>query len=717
MLLFLIGIMSQMKIWKIVKKRREKQEAHRLAEERRQEKAELNLGRKLEEGNVREKVRWEAMYGGPKQVDSGLSTNTTSTPRKISTSVYGGDGSDKGSTDTVPKKEVKASDFRMREPSRITVRVASEDSIYEMPPSTSNDLLYTERREQGEAERSSVEANANEASRSQNFSKGNKKLPHVDYPDSSQETNEPGVTPLPFTISPAGPCNDDDRSSVATFAESDRFSSKTPKRFSGSGLLTEISQHSQQKSRTSAQGKSQASSVAATGDDSGDDLSSRGDLSEPENDASPIEEVEGDETENLMPGDDAAPLTVENLEAKKATSTDTRRASSMLPEGFERLCNDDEALDRGRGYLEQSLKPTSHPPAIPERSPSRALVAKPADSQESLSPDTLHAQLAEGASKVVMAYRTNEWAKHLEKAEAPAMDDLKGQPQQSNTDAITAEQAAPVHVKALQQTPLTAEPAPIKFKPLVQKPEVRQPATSRNSLPSQQKRPEQRTNLRRSSVGNLLDRSSSQASLSRRNHRSSSSPLAESPIDENVEMSFPKRMSAHPTNTLMAHRSSTLQTRYSSNSPLVRTNSASSLSPMHPQNLQNQGADYIINTHRQSLRPQNSRRHSSRPNLTPRTSATLVSPTPPQDRETLAANWRTSLQQDPRASNQALNQELEGRQTELLRQQRRTSAGVQAAEMERYMRRENEVNRRMSSGDLLEAHQRVMRRMQGSVKH
>ena len=711
--------MSQMKIWKIVKKRREKQEAHRVAEERQQEKAELDLGRKLEEGNIQEKIRWEAVYGGRKQVDSGLSTNTTSTPRKTLSGAYGGEGSDKGSTESVTKKEANASDFRVREPARITVRVASEDSIYEVSPSTSNDLLSTERREQGLPQRSSVQANANEASRSQNFPKGKTKMPDVESQESSPETNERGFTPLPFNIGSEGTCIDDDRSSVATFAESDRFDGRTLMRLSGSGLLTDLSQHSRQKLSSSAHCKGQASSVAATGDDVGDDSSSRGNLSDPENDASPFEEGEADETGNLVPGDDVVPLTVENLEANKATSTNAPRASSILPEGFERLYNDDEALvntDRGRGYLEQSLKPTSPPPAVPERSPTRVSVAKSEGSQERSGSNTLDAQLPEGASKVVMAYRTNEWAKHLEKAEAPAMDDLKRQPQHSNTDAITAEPTAPVHVRALQQTPLTAEPAPIKFKPSVQKPEVRQPATSRNSLPSQQKRPEQRTNLRRSSMGNLLDRSSSQVSLARRNHRGSSSPLAESPIDENVEMSFPKRMSTHPTNALIAHRSSTLQTGYSSNS-LVRTNSASSLAPIHPQTLQNQGHDYIINTNRQSLRPQNSHRHSSRPNLTPRTSATLVSPTPPQHRETLAANWRSSLQQDPRASNEALSRELEGRQTDLLRQQRRASAGIQAAEMERYMRRENEVNRRMSSGDLLEAHQKVMRKMQGSVKH
>ena len=721
-LLFLIGIMSQMKIWNVIKKRRDRQEAHRLAEERRQEKAESDLGRKLEEGNMREKIRWEAVYGGRKPVDSGLSTNTASTPRKASTSASGGDEYDKGSTDSATHKEVKASDFRTQEPSRITVRVASEDSIYEIPSSTSEDLFSKERREQGEFAGSSAQADANGASRSRNFPRGNTKMPDVELRASPPETNEPGFAPLPFNVSPSGTCNDDDRSSVATFAASDRFpgSWSSKQRFSASDPLTDLSQMSRQKSNSSAHDKGEASSVAATGDDSGDNSSSRENVSELEDDASPFKEAEADETKKL--GDDAFPLTVENLEANKATSTDARRAASILPEGIERLYKDDEAFDRGRGYLEKSLKPSSPPPAIPERSPSRVSEPKSKRPQEQPTPDTLHDQLPEEASKVVMAYRTNEWAKHLEKAEAPAIDDLKRHPQRSKTDAITAEPAAPVHVKALQQTPLTAEPAPIKFRPSVQKPEVRQqevrqPATSRNSLPSQQKRPEQRTDLRRSSMGNLLlDRSSSQVSLSRRNHRSSSSPLAESPIDENVEMSFPKRMSAHPTNSLMAHRSSTLQTRYSSNS-LVRANSSNSIAPVHPQNLQTQGPDHIPNAHRQSPAPQNIRRNSSRPILTPRTSATFVSPPPPQRRETLAANWRSSLQQDPAASNQALSHELEGRQTDLLMQQRRASAGIQAAQMESYMRRENEINRRMSSGDLLEAHQRVMRRMQGSVKH
>ena len=719
-LLSLVGVMSQLKVWKIVRKRKEQKEAHRLAEERRQEQAELDLGRRLEEGNVREKMRWEATYGGRTQVSSGLGNNATSTPCNPSTSAHEDGDFGKGSMESTNKNGAKSDDTWLREPAGITVRVASEDSIYEMPSSTTEDLLATNRQKQPGSDTGTVQDISNMTSRSQTYAK---------LVGTSTEQCGPKVTPLPFNVVAPSLHEDDSRSSIATFAASDRIPSRMSERLSGSGLLWNLSRRPSPKSSASVYNENTASSVAATADDIGDDASSRGDVSELGADMVSGGEDKVDVTERLLSDDDLLPLTSENLEANKATPKHANEAPSILPEGFERLNSNGGVVDtdRGRGYLEHSLKPTSPPPALPERSPSRvqtvasqnshedlspgrasALVSQP--SEEQSSPSTLRNQLPEGASKVVMVYRTNEWAKHLEKAEAPEMDDLRKPLQDRNQEPIIAETAAPVHVKALQQTPLTAEPAPMKIKKnlAIQKPELNQSTSSRDSLPSQQRKSDNRSSLRRSSMGKILDRSSPQVSLPRRNHRSSSSPLAESPIDENVEMTFPKRISAHPTNALMAHRSSQLQ--------LARTNSSNSPDPIHSQNLQNREPDSIPSAHRQSLPHRNPYRNSSRPSLTPGTSATLISPTPPQNRETIAANWRSSLRQDPRASNQALNNELEGRQTGLLMQQRSSSAGMQAADVEK-ARRETQAAQGMRSGDLLEAHQRAMRRMQGSVKH
>lgn len=710
--------MSQLKVWKIVKKRREQKEAYRLEEQGRQEQDELDLGRRLEEGNIQEKIRWEAAYGDGrrKHVDSGLGTDATNTPGKDSISDHEQGSSKNRSMEYAAVKGVSKDERQAQSPTRITVRVASDDSIYELPSSTSEDLLYAQRQEHSALEEGSGRAEARRKSNSYASSMASAEGPSARSGEIPQLSPGPEVTPLPFKPITSQTSEDDDRSSIATFAASDRLPSRMSQRLSEHSLLESLSRRSKPNSNRLAHAKDtsphdddRASSIAATIDDIGDGTSSRGDVSELGVDATPSDEDGHDASEKLLSGGNVALLTFDNLNADDRVPSGGDSTSTGATKQYTKLDNDgvveEGDIDRGRGYLEQSLKPTSSPPPpIPERSPSRASAPSPKASHEHLSPSTLRNQLPDGASKVVMAYRTNEWAKHLEQAEVPAFDDLRRHAKSSDAAATTTEAAVPVHVQALQQTPLTAEPAhmSIKQKPTPQELNLNRSNSPRDSLPSQQKYAKQSTKLRRSSMGRVLDHSSSQTSLSRRTkHRSSStpmntSPLAESPIEEDVEMSFPKRTSAHPTNGIMAQRSHKLETRYSSTS-LAHANSYNSfIAPCNPHDLH-----------------QNPRR-SSRPDLTPRTSATLTTATnPPQNRTSFAANWRSSMKQDPRASNQALSNELEGKRSDLLMQQRRASA----AEQERVQRADAEKGARVSREDFLEAHQRAMRKLQGSVKH
>ena len=705
-LLFLVGVISQLKVWKFVKKRREQKEAYRVAEERRQEQAELDLGRRLEEGNIQEKIRWEATYSDKKLVDSGIGTGTTNTPRKSSTSAQEAQQAHNNSSEVIVDKGASKIEARAQEPTRITVRVASEDSIHELPSSTARDSVHQGLLAKPQA--SEAEHKSHERAVNRNSSRLN--------PDQTRRPREiPELEIGPIKVKVPNASDDEDRSSIATFAASEHISPGISERLSGATLLRNFSKRSKGESNQSAYPESdnndedRASSVAATIDDIDDGVSSRGAASDAEVEMIPTPEDNGGTSKSLLSGGDVALLTFDNLQAgEKASSAEKAPAPTSPKEWTGLRCSDENEVARKareKGYLEHSLKPTSPPPPpIPERSPSRKVT--PRASQEQLITDSVQNQLPEVSSKIAMAYRTNEWAKHLEQAEAPIENESEKPTQPIDGDLRMVEPAAPVHVEALQQTPLTADPAPIRTRSHAehQTPNRRQSA-SRDSLPSQQKSAERRTSLRRSSMGKMIDRSSSSTSLSRRNHRSSStpmptSPLAESPIEEDKEMTFPKRISAHPTNSMMAQRSSNHQNRYSSN-PLTRVNSSTSLSPSR---------------HASFDRSQNPYRVPSRPNLTPRTSATFVaSPNPYPSRESLVANWRTSLQQDPRASNQALSSELERQQADLLMQQRKASAGIQAAEEEK-ARKEKEADRSIRRGSLLEAHQRAMRKMQGSVK-
>ena len=92
-LICFIGVVSQLKLWKVIQDRREKKDAIRLEEDRDRDETERDIGRRLEEGNQLDRARWEAEYGDQDenkpsvQVDSGLGTEADSSLRKASVSV------------------------------------------------------------------------------------------------------------------------------------------------------------------------------------------------------------------------------------------------------------------------------------------------------------------------------------------------------------------------------------------------------------------------------------------------------------------------------------------------------------------------------------------------------------------------------------------------------------------------------------------------------
>ncbi|KAL8796473.1 MAG: hypothetical protein Q9195_001147 [Heterodermia aff. obscurata] len=694
---------------------------------------------------------------------------------------------------------------RVQGPTKITVRVASDDKIYGAPSSTTKRLLSAPRQVHQGPERGSNPTISYETPRttvSSVFSTDRL------INESMSDVSGPKITPLPFNVRTIENSEGDDRSSIATFPDSDRM--QTSQRLSRHGLPRDLSHRKPSQSpiaenntNTALYDDDRASSLAATVDDNGDDVDSRGDISELGSEPNHSDEDEKNASEAVLSESSPVLLTSENLSA--GASVPEERGSTRVEltkkfiESNGRDSSEYKDVDRERGYLDHSLKPrTPSPPSMPERSPSRISLPPSQPSpqpssqatKEQLNRSPLHDQLPDKASKVVMAYRTNEWAKHLEQAEMPAMDDLKNPPSGNGGVSATPEAVVPVQVEALRQTPLTAEPAPmaVKQNPRPQGLDHARSVSSRDLLPSQLQYPNPRTSLRRSSAGRILDRSSSRDSHPPRNkHRNSSTPmltshLAESPIKEDVEMTFPTRTSTHSTNGPIAQRNGKLQTRHSFNA-LTHTNPYSSLShptliaPTHPQPLPQNPRRHSFNplAHANTYTPsnlgppnpqplpQNPRRHSSsnalahthsytslasagpasyphpqplsqhphpnplsqnphplsqnphRPSRTPRTSATFTPPPPQHQHQTsaTATAWRTSLQHDPRASNEALSRELDGKRAELLLQQRRASA----AEMERGRREEAMQETRMGRPDLMEAHQRAMRRLQGSVRH
>ncbi|KAI9714865.1 MAG: hypothetical protein M1820_000154 [Bogoriella megaspora] len=90
--LFLLGIISQLKVWKLVKERREKKATEQLEEERIREQREADLGRQIEHHNAKARKQWERIYGDKESAknilsDSGIGSSGASFQKSPSVSI------------------------------------------------------------------------------------------------------------------------------------------------------------------------------------------------------------------------------------------------------------------------------------------------------------------------------------------------------------------------------------------------------------------------------------------------------------------------------------------------------------------------------------------------------------------------------------------------------------------------------------------------------
>lgn len=727
--------MSQIKVWKLVKKHRDQKAAARADEEQCHSQAELDIGRELEKGNKQERATWEVAYGGQgrdkaHQADSGLGTGTTATPRKSSMSVHEADD-----VEVDGKKSASGSKNEAQQPPSVTVRVASEDSIYEMPSATVENLLSAGTEYEA---RSTTGSPIDTLTKMQEGASPITSTSEIGDPLTDTQfdaLSSPPIVPLPFTISYEDTRQMDDSSSMATFAASDRSPSRLSKRFSRSSLVRKFPMKLGRRSaaKTTAEGESmissddgQASSVAATFD-IGDGLRSERGTPETERQTPPLETADEHQSSEPLISVDSLPLTFENLKyghtQPLGALADIQSSAEKIDDGCP-TANDDG--NRTSAHGSSVAEPQSGLASASQKGLDANSVAASETPRVHAASTSFHDQLPEGASKVVMTYRTNEWAKHLGQADAPPPESLQKPSKGSGLIPTMTEGAAPVNVPQLIQTPLTAEPSPIRINTNL----YRSASSSRDLLPSQRHHHSpvpQKSSLRRSSQGKPVSRTPSPTSLQhpRASRRSSTpltnTPLVDSPIEEDVETSFPQRGSRTPSgmanNTLIDQRNRKLQTRYSTTS-VARTSSSSSLGPEYAPTAR-VSDDPNLAYRRSHLQQQQS--GPSRSKLAPRTSASYTPyhtdngpTTPVENQETIVSAWRTSLRNDASADRLS-QQKMEARRNELLSQKRRASAGAQAEGAER-TRRESQRSGVMRTGDLIDRHREAMRKMQAGVE-
>ena len=759
----LTGIMSQLKVWKIVKQKREERASEQRQKERERDLSDEEQGRKVEADNLQDRPLWEASHDNQNKskvqeafLDSGVGTDEPSSTRKSSWGDLG-----KSDTEGMELQNLSGDRKGIKDGGRVTVHVAQDD-FYETA------LIGGQRTS---IERSMLESAAGPSTQPASETSSTKKTVQstIKVIDPSL-TLQPKVVPPPFKIPDLDSASDDDGSSIEASAPTEHLPTREFNRYSGSSVMRKISQRSYNAGSTSEEAlmiphieEDRASSVAANQDE----------ISE-----------KGSSTEMLDYSRSHTPVI--------ETVLDHESLDALVATDHGRVPNPDVAATQ----LPESIAlPSSRPASINLDGQSKEVDANGALQSKLSAPSTDRAQLAgnlpNGESKVVTAYRTNEWAKHLEGADIPDANGFKIEKRQAPNESQQGERVAPLDILALQQTPLNAEPGPsvtnskqvssesslpskslashlisrnpfsrhsksknheIKSQPILHPLTTARPNEanpSQISLATSASRTSSQTSLNSiGSQGNnhrppLPKLRSSQISLSHKGgHRNSSSPLVttpvvESPIEEGVELSFPNpRFKPHNAH-LMSRRDRIVTSKPSSTS-LLRTSYSNVALDQHPAyRSAEEDNDDIPLAKRKSILQQNphgtplAHRSSSGPSgvTTPRLSTgastplqnnpyrsssnpQLVRPQPTQRDSTISA-WHNSLK--PNTTAHLENQNMEARRAELMREKQRESTSRLEGQIKQGVRT-SVIDQGMRRGDMMSAHQAAMRKLQGEAK-
>ncbi|KAI4929035.1 hypothetical protein J4E85_005659 [Alternaria conjuncta] len=689
-----VSIVSQLRVWKLVKEHRAKTAAQQLERQADQDREEEEQGRKVEEVFQKERAQWEAAYGNGQNVPEESVRSSTSDPKDL-THVHEKEVSPNDSAVTV-----NMSTGMMRSASRtdkpdatVTVAVLDDDAIQQIEPEAHT----------AENEKALPEAPKDDSRPT--LVKSNSLRPTAPPPP-------PAVVPLPFKVPTEDEAHtDDDNTSVSAVPETDH-DAEVPRRVSK--RVSDVSAMRQRISRDMVASQEalngmrgdeddRASSIAATLDDDLDVLSVRN--------LSPVESPIGTEHDNPFekPGlkrqdSDTVPnrksvVNTADVVKSLTTSTDPKTADSPKEQTFKHRA--DTVMSSSKASSEKYSKSTKSD-EISQGSQMEQGGSQVGSLTENVMPEKL--------SKIALSYRTNEWAKHLEAAEKPDYEDmfLPSSPGIMLADG-SEEKPTPVSDELLYES----------------KRESRRMSTgSRTQRNSSQ-------GLRRNTSTFSQESLVNQRSLT--HSPSIASPQVLSRSNSAIRLDT---LSPLPSNTLLSKRESLIKNRAS----------ALTLTPqMSSPNLSQRGADdedMTLSQRRQLLQAQQlspslSHQPSLRsPGRTPPSSsqkwqnkawATKGAPAgfdshqpkrsssaqSEQKREQLYAGWRDTMRDiappQQTAANVVEQQRaallMERRQKEMERQQREVMQQQRASQMDSMMR----------SGQMMDAHREAMRKMQANA--
>ncbi|KAI1212361.1 uncharacterized protein F4807DRAFT_415715 [Annulohypoxylon truncatum] len=501
--LTILGLISQFKLWRVIQQHREKRAEERAEFQRTRDEEEAVVGRRVEEDNERERRQWETTYGDmPPPMsptasrDSGVgemenekkgrlsqttvqpvSPTDTETENAIEMANLSA-SDDAASTEEVKKVENGLVIPNHSEENRVTIRVSRDDLL---DPDTASLPTPDEKAWMAGVDDESQRVSTVSPHNSQRIS----------------NLTGPDIIPLPFRVpeSHGEEENDDgDRSSFATFADEDGRSITLSKRASrmslshrlsvGSGnLLRSLSQRSQrsQKSRpqtgefdvpqqTPKRSESRqdlvtesrmppedTGSIAATIDGMSDDGDEKLEWSE-ERESRWTMEIKPELAEKLAQSEPKLGDSSMAHPSARPYSTAETVATNILDPPFlgepagDKSKRSSTTNDTGKTPETNEISKLT---SVPEtKTPSdTSKVAKSASPSASSSASLTKERLPSSLSRVALSYRTNEWAKHLSHAEKPEIETLQVN-EYPEPEALKQQEEtpAPVMVEELQQT-------------------------------------------------------------------------------------------------------------------------------------------------------------------------------------------------------------------------------------------------------------------------
>ncbi|KAI1754219.1 hypothetical protein F4782DRAFT_47247 [Xylaria castorea] len=519
--LTIVGIISQLKLWRVIQEHRTKKAEAQAEEQRKRDEEEANIGLQVETQNERERRQWETVYGNqpPRSSvgsgDSGVGDVDDDKKDRVKQTVVRQVSSNEDDIELseIPTPDLPSSPNATKNPadglimanqnddSRVTIRVGRDDG-----PNGNDEVASTT---DPNEKKVWIVNGGDEARLNPVLSSRISKIP--------PKPPGPEITPLPFRVPEISDGLDENhsRSSIATYADEDDgdyMLNEKPSRMSLTNRLSASSgnlihnlshrsnhaQTSRHKTRESGLQQSpgwegsteelvenskrhrNVSSIAATIDG----LSLEGDaynystkneagrtsipavkvdLGGGDINIDPNADNKGDSDMKLKPPNPQWSLDARPMSSAETVGTDILNPSVVnLSSGeLSKRSSSNQSTMKTESTNENS-NPTdlNAIEATSESSPpTKSLAPSTSSTSVSLTKDRLPPALP----RVALSYRTNEWAKHLSAAESPPLEQLQviEYPDQQHDKNQETEAPAPVRVEELQQTPESYTPTEV----------------------------------------------------------------------------------------------------------------------------------------------------------------------------------------------------------------------------------------------------------------